>query len=321
MQTRLAEKVSVVVPCYNYARFLTECVNSVCGQTYGNWELIIVDDGSTDQTPLLGAQLARSNPKIRYYRQPNSGVAAARNYGCSLATGEFILLLDSDESISPQCLANLVKALRGKPTAAIAYSDVAFVGGLPGEPTEWITGVFRRYSECAENHIPVCALWRASLFDRGVRYREQFYEDWDLWLQIIARGYSAEYVPQSLFNYRVHQSGRDSRNRFFRVQGHAQIALTNPSLFSETVLRQSRLVVALAPESFSKPTIEIISADESPEQSAPRGHWQDLTNFFLAAGFPVFYFGVSSNAPVSLPPGGVFISREAPPPSYIPESP
>ncbi len=87
---------SVIIPTYNNEKTISRAIDSIINQTYPNWELIIVDDGSTDNTEQK-VQPNLRNPKIKYFKQPNSGVAIARNTGFQYSTGEFIVFLDSDD--------------------------------------------------------------------------------------------------------------------------------------------------------------------------------------------------------------------------------
>src|SRR5690242_15286562 len=106
--------VSIVIPCYNYARFLPDAVGSVLAQTFPNWELIVVDDGSTDATSTTARQLMARHPdrRMRVFQQPNAGPAAARNTGAERASGEYLLFLDADDMLAPTLLERTVAILR-----------------------------------------------------------------------------------------------------------------------------------------------------------------------------------------------------------------
>lgn len=91
---RQTPEVSVIVPCYKQAIFLDECISSVIGQTFRNWECIIVDDGSPDNTEEIAKEWCNKDPRIKYCKKSNEGVSIARNYGIGLAVGKYILPLD-----------------------------------------------------------------------------------------------------------------------------------------------------------------------------------------------------------------------------------
>jgi glycosyltransferase involved in cell wall biosynthesis len=109
--------VSVVIPCFNHARYLREAIGSVAAQSYPRWEIVVVDDGSTDET----SSIANGSAPVRYIHQQHGGVAAARNLGLAHSAGEFIVFLDADDRLLPGSLAAGVFALIREPDAAVAY--------------------------------------------------------------------------------------------------------------------------------------------------------------------------------------------------------
>ncbi|MFN9557622.1 MAG: glycosyltransferase family 2 protein, partial [Dolichospermum sp.] len=111
--------ISVIIPCYNCERFLQETLESVFQQTFTNYEIILVDDGSTDKT----ADIIKSyDSKVRAEFTPNRGASAARNLGTSLATGEFIQYLDADDLLLPDALEKRITSLKVS-GADVVYSD------------------------------------------------------------------------------------------------------------------------------------------------------------------------------------------------------
>src|SRR6266481_218476 len=113
-----ANLVSVVIPCYNHAQFLAHAIESVLAQSYSNFELIVVDDGSTDDT----AEVVKRYPPVRYVYQENAGLSAARNTGLRQSRGEFIAFLDADDRLLPLALETGINCMREHP-------ECAFVSG------------------------------------------------------------------------------------------------------------------------------------------------------------------------------------------------
>ncbi|MCB0209229.1 MAG: glycosyltransferase [Anaerolineae bacterium] len=111
--------VSIIIPVFNGETYIVETIESVFNQTYPSWELIVVDDGSTDDTPHI---LRAYNNRIRYIYQPNSGVSAARNHGLRLAQGDYIVFLDADDLLLPNKLADQVACLDAHPTVGSVHS-------------------------------------------------------------------------------------------------------------------------------------------------------------------------------------------------------
>lgn len=100
--------ISIIVPVYNVEQYLDDCIQSIVDQTYTEWELILVDDGSTDGSPDIARQWANRTPRIKYFRKPNGGVSSARNFGLDHATGEYIMFVDSDDICHRDLLNRLV---------------------------------------------------------------------------------------------------------------------------------------------------------------------------------------------------------------------
>ena len=95
--------ISVIVPCYNQAQYLDECLQSVLDQTYQNWECIIVNDGSPDNTEEIALQWTAKDPRFTYLKKENGGLSSARNAGIEVAQGEWIQFLDCDDKIDKEC--------------------------------------------------------------------------------------------------------------------------------------------------------------------------------------------------------------------------
>jgi glycosyltransferase involved in cell wall biosynthesis len=115
--------VSVIIPSYNYSAYISDAINSIREQTYPHWEVIVVDDGSKDDTAEVVARFIAQDSRIKYYYQQNQGLSAARNTGISLAQGEYLQFLDADDYISKRKLEIQVGLLANDPEAALVYAD------------------------------------------------------------------------------------------------------------------------------------------------------------------------------------------------------
>jgi len=221
--------VSLVIATFNHGRVLADALDSAVAQTLRGVEIIVVDDGSTDDTP---AVLARYAGRIRGVRQPNRGLAAARNAGLAIAHGTYVSFLDADDVMMPTKLAEQVAVLDRAPTVGWTYCDVLIETVTTGAETRASEqfGYGARMLEgwlfpelIRGNFIPVIApLVRRTVLDAvgGFDERLTALEDWDLWLRmsLIAE---ARYSPAVLVRYRVHPGGmsedraRMDRNRFY----------------------------------------------------------------------------------------------------------
>src|ERR671913_1812143 len=132
-------KVSVVIPCYNQAHFLGEAIQSVLSQSYQAFEVIVVDDGSTDDTKEVASAYALEDSKVRLVRQQNRGLAGARNRGLAEASGEYVVFLDSDDRLLGEALEVGVRELEFHPECAFVsghYRAIAAEGSFLWKPYE-----------------------------------------------------------------------------------------------------------------------------------------------------------------------------------------
>lgn len=208
----MAPKVSVIVPCYNLGSYLGEALDSVLAQTFPDWECIVVDDGSTDQTAAVAARYAEKDARFRVLSLKNGGVARARNEGVAVSRGSFLLFLDADDQLMPWCLAESVPVLEGNPAVkAVCGKAESFGKGIRTAELERLP--FSMEAMLAYNCIYVCALLRRSDFDRAGGFCPAFtdgLEDWDFWLGILEEGGEVATPDRVMFRYRIR---RKSRNR------------------------------------------------------------------------------------------------------------
>lgn len=207
-------KVSIITPAYNMARFLPEAIESALGQDYHNLEVIILDDGSTDET----AEVVRAyGDRVQYHWQPNAGVANSYNRLIRLATGDFIHFLDADDVLVPNAIKLASSALENHPSAALAYGPATVIDAA-GRPygrrvaPSWIASAGlapsrRMFKELLKGcHITNSSVMvrRAVLEEVGPYQTESVPgEDWDMWLRI-AVNHDMAYVSEPLCLYRTH---------------------------------------------------------------------------------------------------------------------
>jgi len=204
--------VSVIIPAYNAAVFIGETLTSVFNQSYSNYEVIVVNDGSTD-TAELEKVLAPFRDRLIYLEQDNKGPSAARNNAIGKARGEFVAFLDSDDTWLPDYLAEQIGFLNGEQRFDMVYSDAWLFGDGP------LSG--RRFMESAPSTGPVTfeslllyqtsvitsctVVRRQSVIDAGL-FDERFIrcEDFDLWIRLAHRGARIGFQEQVLARHRTH---------------------------------------------------------------------------------------------------------------------
>lgn len=204
-------RVSVIIPTYNSPRFLIEALESVINQTYRDLEVIIVDDGSTDNTPVVLLPYLEKHKNIRCIYQENKGTAAARNTGIKSSSGEYIAFLDHDDIWLPLKSELQVRVLDENPLVGLVYCRFHYFyegEGILAEShdREWRRGeLFEQFLE--RNYIPTASLVmvRRSCFDKAGDFDESLsiVDDYDFYIRI-ARNYKIEYVDRSLVYWRRH---------------------------------------------------------------------------------------------------------------------
>lgn len=225
--------VSVVIPCYGQAQYLSEAVASVVAQTFTDWELLIVDDGSQDHTVEVARSLLDQYPdrRLRLLSGPNRGVAAARNLGIESTLGRYILPLDADDSISPDMLRQTVAVLESEERVAVVYTDLQQFG----EGVKTVRAAdFDGNVLPEDNQLNYCALYRREVWEAVGGYNPNMkwgYEDWDFWIGALEHGYSAKRVPGPLFHYRVNSSGMYRLALEHDEELRGQIRRNHPTLY------------------------------------------------------------------------------------------
>jgi glycosyltransferase involved in cell wall biosynthesis len=233
-------KLSVVIPCFNHGEFLPEAVASVVAIKRDDTELIVVDDGSTDERTSreMSALIAGG---IRVIQQENRGLAAARNAGILASKGEYILPLDADNRLRAGYIEHGVRVLDANPQVGVVYGDAELIGVRTGR---WHVGPFERDRLLQWNYIDACAVYRRSIWEQNRGYDGsmpvQGLEDWDFWLGALEQGWEFHYIPEILFDYRVAQQSMITHARRFAAQVEGFTALKHGVLYRQAFLRLVR---------------------------------------------------------------------------------
>ena len=197
--------VSIVIPVYNAEKFIEETVDSVLNQTYSEWELLLVDDGSTDKSWELLQSLAEKDPRIRCFHLDGGGAAAARNYGTARATGRFLAFLDADDLWRKEKLERELSYLKKK-DAAFVFTGYEFADEN-GKGTGKVVRVPETlaYKEALKN---TTIFTSTVLFDREKTGTKLLFmpqvksEDTALWWKVLKQGYTAYGLDENLVLYR-----------------------------------------------------------------------------------------------------------------------
>ncbi len=201
--------VSVIIPCYNQAHFLSEAIESVLSQTYRNFEIIVVDDGSSDNT----FEVATRYLGVRYIRQENKGQGAARNTGLRESKGDYLVFLDSDDRLLPEALEIGINCLDAHTECAFVYGRIKLItsDGSPLPTPEEICIERDHYLNLlywCYIYIPASVMFRRNVFESVIGFNPSLSpaEDWDLYLRI------TKIFPIYCHNKEVAEYRRHSQN-------------------------------------------------------------------------------------------------------------
>ena len=202
------KKISIIVPCYNQVQYLDGCLQSVLDQTYTNWECLIIDDGSPDNTEDLAKIWVEKDERFHYFKKENGGVSSARNFGIEKAKGEWILPLDGDDKIGKNYL-NLAAKEFSK-NYSVIYCNAEFFGKQTGS---WDLSDYSFQKLLIKNHIFCSAFFLKKDWLQCGGYDQSFVygmEDWDFWLSILNPESEVLKLDYTGFYYRRKDESRDT---------------------------------------------------------------------------------------------------------------
>jgi glycosyltransferase involved in cell wall biosynthesis len=208
--------VSVVIPCFNLGEFVEEAVQSVLAQTFVDFEIVVVDDGSTDADTRRRVDGLASQPKTAVLHTANQGLSAARNLGIARSHGAYVCSLDADDRLRPMWLERAVALLDENPDIAFASHWVEAFGdrSFLWQPVRCdLTALL----DC--NVVNGAALLRRSVFDAVGGFDESMREgceDWEFWIRVTSNGYTGAIIPEVLYDYRQRH---DSMSREMHAVG------------------------------------------------------------------------------------------------------
>jgi glycosyltransferase involved in cell wall biosynthesis len=212
--------VSIVLPTYNGSRYLAQSIQSCIDQTYPNWELILVDDCSTDDTPAIIERFVGKDPRITAVRnEKNLRLPRSLNRGFSLSKGQYLTWTSDDNLYEPDALEVMVRYLEGEPATGVVYCDERWIG--PEGEDKWL---YRKGGPDAlpnENVVNACFLYRRAVYEAVGEYDPEMalVEDWEYWLRVAKQFPIAHLSGVAPYRYRWHpKSLTCTRRGAVRVQ-------------------------------------------------------------------------------------------------------
>lgn len=195
--------VSVIIPCYNQGIYLNDTLNSVLNQSHTQWECIIVNDGSTDQSESTARACCKKDSRFKYLSKLNAGLPSARNEGIAQAIGEFILPLDADDLIHKNYLQEALHTFNNNKNLSLVYCKAQKFGTESGL---WELKEYDYKNLLICNSIFCSAIYRKTDWCRIGGYDETFkegFEDWDFWIRLLNSKSLVYQIPEILFFYRI----------------------------------------------------------------------------------------------------------------------
>lgn len=198
--------ISVIVPCFNQAHFLNESLNSVLRQDYADWECIIVNDGSTDETEEIAKSYCDKDERFIYIYHENSGLSATRNKGIEESNGTYILPLDADDRIADNYLTLAVNVFQNDETVKVVYANAEKFGEVSGK---WNLIDFSLKNLSRNNMVFCSAFFRKSDWERIGGYDVNMlygWEDWEFWIAMLKNGGKVVKLDHTCFFYRIKEN-------------------------------------------------------------------------------------------------------------------
>jgi len=263
-------KVSVIIPCYNLGQYLNEAVDSVLAQSIQDFEIIIVNDGSTDD--FTNELLANYNkPKTRVLSQTNRGLPGARNSGIKVSSGEYVLCLDADDKLHYEFLEKTVSILDAdyEHVCAFVMPWVQLFGDLD---FIWETSEFDPYLLAMRHGMHVTAPFRKECWDAVGGFREHMtsgYEDWDFWLSIVALGYKWVTVKEPIFYYRKRKNSMLTKSNQKKLETFRQIIRNNEEFY-----RKNYEEIIVRGLEYFESKLKICEVDRAPRIEGINTHGQ-----------------------------------------------
>ena len=224
---------SIIIPCFNQGIYLTDCLNSLLEQSYENWEAVVVNDGSSDNTQQIAEDFQRKDSRFKLINQNNAGLSSARNMGLQNARGHRFIFLDADDYLYPTTLAEISKVVRICDENTLIQYGYTYVSEdkkrllrevLPKESDSLFPHILKEVpgpcnSICISNEL----VKKIGVFDITLKSLE----DWDFWLRAAKCGASVKYIQTSLVHYRYVKNSM-SRNAFVMYRSYKEVALRAP---------------------------------------------------------------------------------------------
>ncbi|TDE53945.1 glycosyltransferase family 2 protein [Flavobacterium sp. GT3P67] len=199
--------LSIIIPCFNSEATLDTTLESVLNQKYQNWEAVIVNDGSTDETEDIALRWVNRDGRFKYYSKQNEGLGKTRNFAINKSCATLILPLDSDNQLEENFVQDAISVFETNPNIGVVYGHAQFFGKKSGF---WKVEEYKLEQILIENYIDACAIYKKGLWEQVGGYDEnmpyQGLEDWELWIAFGAINVNFFHLNKITFNYYVSEN-------------------------------------------------------------------------------------------------------------------
>ena len=236
-----SHEITVIMPCYNYAHYIKETIDSLKNSTYKKWNCIIVNDGSTDDSENVIFNLIKDDKRFVYIKQPNKGLSGARNIGIRAANTKYILCLDPDDKISPTYIENGIKYLNEHEDVTLYYGKAKMFYD-DGTEEDWNLPKYSYEQLIYSNCIYSAFIYRKKDYERIGGYDENMrgYEDWEFLVRLLSDNRKIYMTDDVVFYYRRHDGSMDS------------IAKKNYQMYKEYILNKNNEIISRTLEIIDK---------------------------------------------------------------------
>ncbi len=234
--------ISIIVPCYNGEEFLRDTLDCLKEQTIKDWECVIVNDGSTDNSIEILREYEAKDSRYKVIDKKNEGPSVARNVAIAASSGKYILPLDADDLIAPTYAEKAIEYLEQHPQTKLVYCKAKYFGD---RNDEWKAAEYRYDEIIYKNCIFCSCVYRKEDFDKTKGYNPNMTygnEDWDFLLSLLKPEDGVYCIPETLFFYRKHGVSRTSSAMEKKDMCHLRMMLNHPELYYNDIERSFHMV-------------------------------------------------------------------------------
>ncbi len=225
-------KVSIITAIYNGEKYISETLACLLDQNYTNWENIVVDDGSTDDSAEIIRSFVEKDNRYKYFHQENQGAAAARNMAIRNSTGKYILPLDADDLISKDYVREAVEILGNHPEIKLVYCNALMFGNKKGP---FILPEYSFKDLIIKNMIINSSMYRRSDYDLTTGYDSAMFssEDWEFWISLLKTGGEVYKIAENHWFYRRHADSKNDKYHHRRAELRQIVYQKHKELYSD----------------------------------------------------------------------------------------